>query len=55
MGGELIKVQVKTTRTHKQTPARVNNSNTYAFNVKRNSRGKLNKALIHLKTAISSP
>lgn len=41
MGGELIKVQVKTTRTHKQTPQRVNNSNTYAFNVKR--RGKLNR------------
>ena len=43
MGGELIKVQVKTTRTHKQTPQRVNNCNTYAFNVKR--RGKGNKAI----------
>lgn len=40
-GGRLLKVQVKTTRKHKQTPQRVNNSNTYAFNVKR--RGKGNK------------
>ncbi len=42
MGGELIKVQVKTTRTHKQTPQRVSNSNTYAFNIKRC--GKKNKS-----------
>lgn len=42
-GGRLLKVQVKTTRTHKQTPQRVNNSNTYAFNVKR--RGKMNREL----------
>jgi hypothetical protein len=41
-GIRLIKVQVKTTRTHKQTPHRVNNINTYAFNIKR--RGKGNKA-----------
>ena len=41
-GSKLLRVQVKTTRTHKQTPQRVNNSNTYAFNVKR--RGKLNKS-----------
>jgi hypothetical protein len=41
MGGNLLKVQVKATRTHKQTPQRVSNINTYAFNVKR--RGKLNK------------
>lgn len=42
-GDRLLKVQVKTTRTHKQTPQRVNNCNTYAFNVKR--RGKKNRAL----------
>lgn len=41
-GGKLLKVQVKTTRSHKQTPQRVNNSNTYAFNVKRC--GKKNKS-----------
>ena len=41
-GGRLLKVQVKTTRSHKQTPQRVNNSNTYAFNVKRC--GKKNKS-----------
>ena len=41
-GSNLLRVQVKTTRTHKQTPQRVNNSNTYAFNVKR--RGKLNRS-----------
>ena len=40
--GKLLKVQVKTTRTHKQTPQRVSNINTYAFNVKR--RGKNNKS-----------
>src|SRR5574343_558670 len=28
--GRLLKVQVKTTRTHKQTPQRVNNMNTYS-------------------------
>jgi hypothetical protein len=43
VGGRLIKVQVKATRTHKQTPQRVSNINTYAFNVKR--RGKGNKGL----------
>lgn len=42
-GGKLLKVQVKTTRTHKQTPQRVNNINTYAFNVKR--RGKKNQSI----------
>lgn len=42
-GDRLVKVQVKTTRTHKQTPQRVNNHNTYAFNVKR--RGKKNREL----------
>ena len=42
MGGELIKVQVKTTRAYKQTPQRVNNNMTYAFNVKRC--GKKNKS-----------
>lgn len=41
MGGRLLKVQVKATRTHKQTPQRVSNVNTYAFNVKR--RGKRNR------------
>lgn len=41
-GEKLLKVQVKTTRTHKQTPQRVSNINTYAFNIKR--RGKKNKA-----------
>jgi len=41
MGGELIKVQVKTTRTYKQKPQRVSNNMTYAFNVKRC--GKKNK------------
>lgn len=41
MGGKLLKVQVKATRTHKQTPQRTTNINTYAFNVKR--RGKGNK------------
>ena len=46
VGGSLLKVQVKTTRTHKQTPQRVSNINTYAFNVKR--RGKKNKS-IHTK------
>lgn len=42
IGGRLIKVQVKATRTHKQTPQRVSNINTYAFNVKR--RGKRNRS-----------
>lgn len=41
-GGRLLKVQVKTTRTHKQTPQRVSNINTYAFNIKRC--GKKNKS-----------
>lgn len=41
-GVRLIKIQVKTTRTHKQTPQRVNNVNTYGFNVKRC--GKLNRS-----------
>jgi hypothetical protein len=41
--GKLFKVQVKTTRTHKQTPQRVSNINTYAFNIKRC--GKKNRAL----------
>lgn len=31
----LVKVQVKTTRQYKQTPQRVNNNKTYAFNIKR--------------------
>lgn len=48
IGDRLLKVQVKTTRTHKQTPQRVNNSNTYAFNVKR--RGKLNRE-VHTTTS----
>ena len=39
--GAMIKVQVKTTRTHKRTPQRVTNINTYSFNVKR--RGRHNK------------
>ena len=38
-GNKLLKVQVKTTRTHKQTPQRVNNVNTYAFNIKRCGKG----------------
>ena len=42
-GGRLLKVQVKTTRTHKQTPQRVSNVNTYAFNIKRC--GNKNRAL----------
>ena len=42
-GGRLLKVQVKTTRKHKQTPQRVNNCNTYGFNIKR--RGKNNKSI----------
>ena len=42
VGGKLFKIQVKATRTHKQTPQRVSNVNTYAFNVKR--RGKFNKS-----------
>lgn len=37
--GRLFKVQVKTTRTHKQTPQRVSNMNTYSFNVKRRGKG----------------
>jgi hypothetical protein len=41
VGGRLLKVQVKTTRTHKRAPQRVGNQNTYIFNVKR--RGKLNR------------
>jgi len=41
-GNRLLKVQVKTTRTHKQKPQRVNNNNTYAFNIKRC--GKKNKS-----------
>ena len=44
--GRLFKVQVKATRTHKKTPQRISNINTYAFNVKR--RGKRNKS-IHTK------
>ena len=40
-GVNLIKVQVKTTRQYKQTPQRVNNNKTYAFNIKRC--GKRNK------------
>ena len=44
--GTLLKVQVKTTRTHKQTPQRKGNMNTYAFNIKR--RGKNNQS-IHTK------
>lgn len=47
-GNRLLKVQVKTTRTHKQTPQRVNNSNTYIFNVKR--RGKFNRQ-VHTETS----
>lgn len=43
VGSRLFKVQVKTTRTHKYAPQRVNNINTYAFNVKR--RGKLNRGV----------
>jgi hypothetical protein len=39
MGGKLLKVQVKATRTHKQTPQRVGNVNTYGFNVKRRGKG----------------
>jgi len=42
-GGVLLKVQVKATRTHKQTPQRVSNVNTYAFNVKRC--GKFNRSM----------
>lgn len=38
-GNKLLKVQVKTTRTHKQKPQRVNNNNTYAFNIKRCGKG----------------
>lgn len=41
-GERLLKIQVKTTRTHKQKPQRVNNNNTYAFNIKRC--GKVNKS-----------
>ncbi len=41
IGGELFKIQVKTTRSHKNTPQRVGNWRTYAFNVKR--RGKKNR------------
>lgn len=40
--GRLYKIQVKATRTHKQTPQRVSNINTYSFNVKR--RGKFNRS-----------
>jgi len=43
-GSKLLKVQVKTTRTHKQKPQRVNNNNTYAFNIKRCGKG--NKSTI---------
>jgi predicted AAA+ superfamily ATPase len=38
-GDSLLKIQVKATRTHKQTPQRVSNINTYAFNVKRCGKG----------------
>jgi hypothetical protein len=38
-GSRLLKVQVKATRTHKQTPQRVSNINTYSFNVKRCGKG----------------
>lgn len=38
-GVKLIKVQVKTTRQYKQTPQRVNNNKTYAFNIKRCGKG----------------
>ena len=41
--GRLLKIQVKTTRKHKQTPQRVSNSNTYGFNIKR--RGKKNQSI----------
>lgn len=41
-GAKLLKIQVKATRTHKQTPQRVSNINTYSFNVKRC--GKNNKS-----------
>lgn len=40
-GNNLLKVHVKTTRTHKDTPQRAGNWRTYAFNVKR--RGKKNR------------
>lgn len=38
-GESLIKIQVKATRTHKQTPQRISHINTYAFNVKRCGNG----------------
>ena len=38
-GNRLLKVQVKTTRTHRQKPQRVNNNRTYAFNIKRCGKG----------------
>lgn len=41
-GDTLLKIQVKATRTHKQTPQRVSNINTYAFNVKRCGKGNKN-------------
>lgn len=46
--GRLLKVQVKTTRTYKQTPQRVGNVNTYGFNVKR--RGKGNRSRTTFET-----
>jgi len=39
VGNRLLKVQVKATRTHKQTPQRVSNINSYAFNIKRCGKG----------------
>lgn len=41
-GDRLLKIQVKATRMHKQTPQRVSNINTYAFNVKRCGKGNKN-------------
>lgn len=41
-GEKLLKIQVKATRTHKQTPQRVSNINTYSFNVKRCGKGNKN-------------
>ena len=41
-GEKLLKIQVKATRTHKQTPQRVSNINTYSLNVKRCGKGNKN-------------
>jgi len=38
-GEKLIKIQVKATRTHKQTPQRISHINTYSFNIKRCGKG----------------